>query len=201
MSQKNILVTESIGRQGQAFISALRDAADFHVLALTRNSSSRKARRLLASASNVMIIKMDLDSDASIRNAFENTRSTGGGTLGVFCVSRFSGTWRKCRWRRDKGKGGDRILRPGFLMDNYEGIVSAITVPVLKAGLQSDTTIQLVILFVVGEVYTIFEQEEDFRRRTGRDLPSATVSVGNPSLYEWAYTRLSSRHREFAARV
>lgn len=74
---------------------------------------------------------------------------------------------------------------------------------VLKAGLPKDTPIQLVCvadighiaagvfrascqdpalyafqILLVGEVSTIFEQEDVFRRRTGRDLPSVPVVVG-----------------------
>ncbi|PBK95268.1 hypothetical protein ARMGADRAFT_1145135 [Armillaria gallica] len=93
------------------------------------------------------------------------------------------------------------ILRPGFFTENYEGIVGAITVSVLEAGLPKDTTIQLVCVDdighvaagvfrascqdlalyafqILGEVSTIFEQEIVFRRRTCRDLPSVPVFVG-----------------------
>ncbi|KAK0448593.1 NAD(P)-binding protein [Armillaria borealis] len=254
MSQKNILVAGATGRQGQAFISALRDCDYFHILALTRNPSSRKAK-WLASESKVTIIEGDLDSEASIRSVFENTKSTGGGIWGVFCVLAFPGLGVNADSEERQGKvladisleygvscfvfssverGGESsddvlmldrlakarierhlrglgshglawtILRPGFFMENYEGIVGAITVSVLKAGLPKDTTIQLVcvddighvaagvfrvscqdpalyafqILLVAGEVSTIFEQEDVFRRRTGRDLPSVPVFVG-----------------------
>lgn len=73
MSQKNILVTGATGRQEQAFISALRDCDYFHILALTRNRSSRKAK-WLASASKVTIIERDLDSEAFIRSVFEGRK-------------------------------------------------------------------------------------------------------------------------------
>ncbi|KAF5372727.1 hypothetical protein D9757_011639 [Collybiopsis confluens] len=86
------------------------------------------------------------------------------------------------------------ILRPGFFMENYEGAIGSITVSVLKTGLQTDTTIQLIavddigqvaagvlkdprsfqqqILLVVGERSTIKDQEESYKRATGHSLPS-----------------------------
>ncbi|KAK0194866.1 hypothetical protein F5146DRAFT_996609 [Armillaria mellea] len=88
--------------------------------------------------------------------------------------------------KRDEEKGGYKILRPGFFMGNHGRIFGAITVSVLKAGLPEDATIQLVcvadighaaagvfrascqdpalytfqILLIVGEVSTIFEQDD-----------------------------------------
>lgn len=43
-----------------------------------------------------------------------------------------------------------RILRPGFFMENYEGLIGTITVGVLRAGLKPTTTVQL----VVSQVWT-----------------------------------------------
>ncbi|KIK51682.1 hypothetical protein GYMLUDRAFT_181148 [Collybiopsis luxurians FD-317 M1] len=90
------------------------------------------------------------------------------------------------------------ILRPGFFMENYEGVIGSITVGVLKTGLQPATTIQLVaiddighvaagvfrnpesfqyqVLCIVGERSTMKEQEESYKRATGRSLP-ATPSL------------------------
>ncbi|KAE9407574.1 NAD(P)-binding protein [Gymnopus androsaceus JB14] len=86
------------------------------------------------------------------------------------------------------------ILRPGFFMENYEGTIGSITVSVLKAGLQPTTTIQLIavddigyvaagvftdpksfhhqILSVIGERCTMKEQEESYKRATGRSIPA-----------------------------
>ncbi|KAK0240877.1 hypothetical protein EDD85DRAFT_786660 [Armillaria nabsnona] len=199
MSQKNILVTGATGRQGQTFISALRDCDYFHILALTRNPSSRQAK-WLASASKVTIIEGDLDSEAFIRSMFEgrkegeNAKSNGGS------IWLFRGSALMQAAKRDKEKSGDNTLRTGFFTENYEGIVGAVTVSVLKAGLSKDTMIELVCVDdighvavgvfrascqdpalyafqILGEVSTIFEQEDVFRRRTCRDLPSVPVFV------------------------
>ncbi|KAJ6553042.1 hypothetical protein B0H19DRAFT_1211011 [Mycena capillaripes] len=86
------------------------------------------------------------------------------------------------------------ILRPGFFMENYENTVGSIAVGILKKGLKPTTTTQLVaaedighvaaavfkspqayaseILAVVGEVSTMAEQEESYKRATGKKLPS-----------------------------
>lgn len=39
----------------------------------------------------------------------------------------------------------DRILRPGFFMENYGGTIGSIAVGVLKKGLKPTTTNQLVV--------------------------------------------------------
>ncbi|KAJ7121960.1 NAD(P)-binding protein [Mycena crocata] len=85
------------------------------------------------------------------------------------------------------------ILRPGFFMENFNGFLGAITAGVLKNGLKPTTTNRLVavddigqvaaarqnpakytsqILTVSGEVSTVSEQEEAYRRATGKKLPS-----------------------------
>ncbi|KAJ6536650.1 hypothetical protein B0H10DRAFT_2257798, partial [Mycena sp. CBHHK59/15] len=86
------------------------------------------------------------------------------------------------------------ILRPGFFMENYDGTIGSVAVGVLKNGLKPTTTNQLVvsydighvaaaifknpenyrsqILIVAGEVSTTKEQEEAYKRATGKQLPS-----------------------------
>ncbi|KAJ7238205.1 NAD(P)-binding protein [Mycena rebaudengoi] len=86
------------------------------------------------------------------------------------------------------------ILRPGFFMENYDGKIGAIAVGVLKKGLKPTTTNQLVaaedighvaaavfknpqtyasrILVVAGEASTMAEQEEAYKRATGKQLPA-----------------------------
>ncbi len=101
MSQKNILVTGATARQGQAFISALRDCDYFHILALTRNRSSQKAK-WLASAPKVTIIEGDLDSEAFIRSVFEGRKVRMLNPMAA--ASGFSGARRYCRQRRETRK-------------------------------------------------------------------------------------------------
>ncbi|KAJ7887157.1 NAD(P)-binding protein [Mycena leptocephala] len=86
------------------------------------------------------------------------------------------------------------ILRPGFFMENYDGKIGSIAVGVLKKGLKPTTTSQLVaaqdighvaaaifkdpqsyasqILVVSGEASTMAEQEEAYKRATGKNLPA-----------------------------
>ncbi|KAJ7731941.1 NAD(P)-binding protein [Mycena maculata] len=86
------------------------------------------------------------------------------------------------------------ILRPGFFMENYDGMVGSVAVGVLKKGLRPETTNQLVatedighvaaaifqspqnyssqILVVVGEVSTMAQQLDAYTRATGKQLPS-----------------------------
>ncbi|KAF2797335.1 NAD(P)-binding protein [Melanomma pulvis-pyrius CBS 109.77] len=62
---KTILVTGSTGRQGGAVIKALQ-AFDFEILALTRNTSSPSAQKLIGSNPNIKLLQGDLDNASSI---------------------------------------------------------------------------------------------------------------------------------------
>ncbi|KAJ7633621.1 NAD(P)-binding protein [Mycena polygramma] len=86
------------------------------------------------------------------------------------------------------------ILRPGFFMENYDGLVGAIAVGVLKYGLKPTTTNRMVAvddigyvaaavfqnpikyasqtLIVSGELSTMGQQEESYKKATGKKLPS-----------------------------
>ncbi|KIK54611.1 hypothetical protein GYMLUDRAFT_76951 [Collybiopsis luxurians FD-317 M1] len=86
------------------------------------------------------------------------------------------------------------ILRPTFFMENYEGTIGSITASVLQVGLKPTTTVQLIaaddigrvaagvfknpesfhkrILSVFGERCTMKEQEESYKRATGRSMPA-----------------------------
>ncbi|KAJ7463924.1 NAD(P)-binding protein [Mycena latifolia] len=86
------------------------------------------------------------------------------------------------------------FLRPGFFMENYDGLLGAIAVGVLKYGLKPTTTNRMVavddigdvaaavfrdpskyasqILIVSGEVTTMSQQEESYQKATGKQLPS-----------------------------
>ncbi|CCM00285.1 uncharacterized protein FIBRA_02315 [Fibroporia radiculosa] len=86
------------------------------------------------------------------------------------------------------------IMRPGFFLDNYEGFIGSITVAVMKCGLKPDSKVALIDsedigrvaaaifrspdkyqhkeLVVIGEVASMSEQNEAYKRATGRPLPS-----------------------------
>lgn len=56
-----------------------------------------------------------------------------------FCGLRFGGSQILTR------DGYTRILRPGFFMENLEGMKGAIAVSILKKGLKFDSTISFVV--------------------------------------------------------
>ncbi|RDB16255.1 NmrA-like family domain-containing protein 1 [Hypsizygus marmoreus] len=86
------------------------------------------------------------------------------------------------------------ILRPGFFMENFDGTIGAITVGVLKAGLQPTTTVPFIaaddigrvagavfkspepyrsqILVVVGDILTMQQMDEAYKAATGQAIPS-----------------------------
>jgi len=79
-------------------------------------------------------------------------------------------------------------------MENYDGIVGSITAAVLKSGLKSTTSVQLVavqdigkvaagvfrdpkpylyqVLLVVGDTLTREQQDDAYKKATGRPIPS-----------------------------
>lgn len=104
------------------------------------------------------------------------------------------------------------ILRPGFFMENYDGFVGSITVGILKRGLKPTTTNHMVavddigyvaaavfknpekfasqILVICGEVTTMSEQEEEYKKATGKALPSI------PGLFAGALLAMNTHLRE-----
>ncbi|KAL0571564.1 hypothetical protein V5O48_010396 [Marasmius crinis-equi] len=86
------------------------------------------------------------------------------------------------------------IIRPGFFMENYEGLLGSITFGVLKAGLKPTTTVQLIaaddigyiaaavfkdpstfeseVLVAAGDISTVSQQEEAHKKATGRPMSS-----------------------------
>ncbi|KAF9016715.1 NAD(P)-binding protein [Hymenopellis radicata] len=103
---------------------------------------------------------------------------------------------------REKTQGSSMswtILRPGFFMENYIGLIGSITVAALRAGLAKDTKIFMVCtedigrvaagvvrdpgsfrssVIAIGEHSTIGEQQQAYRRATGKALPSAPLLLG-----------------------
>ncbi|KAF9066745.1 hypothetical protein BDP27DRAFT_1329981 [Rhodocollybia butyracea] len=110
MNPKLILVTGATGRQGRALINTLGLTApshadsepDFHILALTRKTSSPAAISL-ASYSHVSVIEGNLDSATSLRKIFEDAKSQGG-IWGVFCVLAFPGLGANADHEESQGK-------------------------------------------------------------------------------------------------
>lgn len=92
------------------------------------------------------------------------------------------------------------LLRPGFFMENYDGLIGRVTATVLKCGLQPDTKVQLVaandigylaaagfknadsvagkVLVATSEILTMKEQDEAYLRGTGKHLPTIPDFVG-----------------------
>lgn len=109
---KIILVTGATGRQGKAFIYALRSLCEpesgdsstnptFHVLALTRRAGSPVAKEL-ATEKHVTITQADLDSPGSVRKVFDERGK--GGIWGVFCVLAFPGLGKNADGEETQGK-------------------------------------------------------------------------------------------------
>ncbi|KAJ7765083.1 hypothetical protein DFH07DRAFT_1015862 [Mycena maculata] len=116
------------------------------------------------------------------------------------------------------------ILRPGFFMENYEGFLGSITVGVLKAGLKPTTTNRLVavedigrvgaavfsnpnkyasqILTISGEITTITQQKESYRKATGKALPAIPWLLARSLIALNAHTRelLADLERKHDAR-
>jgi len=98
-NKRIILVAGATGQQGGALISSLlspdvgSQAVDYHILALTRNSSSSAAKELSVTYSErVTIVQGDLDDPASIRKIFENAKAEWRiGIWGVYSVMAFPG--------------------------------------------------------------------------------------------------------------
>ncbi|TCD61456.1 hypothetical protein EIP91_008413 [Steccherinum ochraceum] len=96
---RKILVTGATGKQGRAFIAALRSppsandseqpASPFQVLALTRNPASPVATSLNSEV-HVTVVQGDLDSESSLRKVFEDAGGKGG-IWGVFVVLAYPG--------------------------------------------------------------------------------------------------------------
>ncbi|KAF9066744.1 NAD(P)-binding protein [Rhodocollybia butyracea] len=103
------------------------------------------------------------------------------------------------------------ILRPGFFMENYEGTIGAIATSVLKVGLQPTTTIQLIaaedighvaagvfknpeifhqqILCLVGECCTMKQQQEAYKRATGRSMPEVPGFIARMLIFINGHTK------------
>ncbi|KAK7442796.1 hypothetical protein VKT23_016041 [Stygiomarasmius scandens] len=278
MPSKIILVSGATGRQGRALIDALTtadsqssaptDESDFHILALTRDTSSAAALAL-SKKRDVSVTAGNLDDVQSIRKIFEEYKTNNsGGIWGVFCILKFPGLGANADGEEQQGKnladlsleygvqsfvfssverGSERdddkavldrlakirierhvkalgekglswtILRPTFFMENYDGAIGSITVGVLKAGLKSTTTIQMIavedighvaagvfkdptpykheILLLAGERTTISSQNAAYKEATGRPLPSI------PKFIARALVSLNSHTRDLLADI
>lgn len=106
MSPKNILITGATGQQGRALLDALMPKPDgpaaFHILALTRSSTSPTAKSL-ASEKHVTVVEGNLNSVGSVRKVFEDAKATGG-IWGVFCVLAFPGLGAVADGEEKQGK-------------------------------------------------------------------------------------------------
>lgn len=98
--RRNVLITGATGKQGRALIRALVLTAtpsaefEYHVLALTRNASSKAARLLLGKqqelAARITIVQGDLNHKDQIQKIFEHAVLTDG-VWGVFVVLAYPG--------------------------------------------------------------------------------------------------------------
>ena len=117
--KRTVLVVGATGKQGQAFIKALLRTAtpssetaiateetDWHVLALTRDQNSPRARALLnlnsknPSHDRITLVEGDLVNKASIRKIFEENAPI----WGVFVVFAYPGMGAKSSPELEQGK-------------------------------------------------------------------------------------------------
>ena len=103
MAIQTILVAGATGRQGRAFIDALKPGSEnettFHILALTRNAAGPLAKGL-ASLPYVTVVEGDLTVAATIRKIFDEKR----GIWGVFCVLEYPGLGASAEGEETQGK-------------------------------------------------------------------------------------------------
>ena len=120
-----ILVTGATGKQGSALVCALlrpskfntnvdsnapiHEAIQYHIFALTRNSTSHGAESLLSKygSSNLTIVQGDLDDPSSVSSIFESAKQSdpaGAGIWGVFAVLAFPGLGANAEGEERQGK-------------------------------------------------------------------------------------------------
>lgn len=115
---RNILVTGSTGKQGQALIHALlhptpssttapsesvNEQHTYHVYALTRKASSPSVRRLSEDEREITVVEGDLDVPETMRKIFEDAKGEGG-IWGVFSVLAFPGLGVEADGEEKQGK-------------------------------------------------------------------------------------------------
>ncbi|KAL7926139.1 hypothetical protein ACQKWADRAFT_281865 [Trichoderma austrokoningii] len=112
-----------------------------------------------------------------------------------------------CKSMSEKGLSWS-IVQPGFFMENFDGFMGALAVPVLSQGLQKDTEILLVASEDIGKVaagviqnheryahktmtvaggsYTMAQVKEAYKDAMGKTMPSV------PAILAWLALKLSS---------
>ncbi|KIJ66338.1 hypothetical protein HYDPIDRAFT_109338 [Hydnomerulius pinastri MD-312] len=128
------------------------------------------------------------------------------------------------------------IMRPGFFLDNFEGFMGSITVAVFKSGLGPDSCLGVVDsvdvgsvaaaifqnpekykhkeLVVIGDVLTMSQQQDIYKRTTGRPLPAIPsflarllLIINKPThdlvqhFEKLHYLRKSGQHDRFPAQL
>lgn len=70
--KKIIAVLGATGAQGSSVVHTFHSIPEYHIRALTRSTSSDKAKALLAKYPNIELVAADLDNIASLEAAFKN---------------------------------------------------------------------------------------------------------------------------------
>lgn len=101
---KSILVVGATGQQGSSVVRSLSQSGRYHVLALTRNTSSHKAQKLVA-LPNVQLVSADLNHADQLRTVFLEARDSAGGSIwGVFLALAFPGLGVNAAGEEKQGK-------------------------------------------------------------------------------------------------
>jgi hypothetical protein len=75
------------------------------------------------------------------------------GEKGLTWTSVYALLRRAVGWQPDRCHD-NRIIRPGFFMENFLGTIGSIAAGVLHAGLRPDTKVQLVVRLIYSEENT-----------------------------------------------
>lgn len=105
---KSILVVGATGQQGGSVVRALSQSGRYHVLALTRNTSSAKAQQI-ASLPNIQLVSADLNHIDQVRTVFLEARDSVEGSIwGVFVALAFPGLGVNATQEEKQGKVSSR---------------------------------------------------------------------------------------------
>ncbi|KAG4437814.1 hypothetical protein IFR05_006701 [Cadophora sp. M221] len=122
MAARALLITGATGKQGGAVINALLKAnANFEILALTRNTQSASAQRLLQKSTSIKLVSGNLD---KIDDVFKNAKSiTKAPIWGVFSVQSPMGDGQTPQSEERQGKDlVDASLKYGIKTFVYSSV-------------------------------------------------------------------------------
>ncbi|TKX23500.1 hypothetical protein C1H76_4570 [Elsinoe australis] len=121
---KGLLITGATGQQGgavlDALISSLSNSSDYTILAVTRNPESASAQKLTTKASNVKVIKGDMN---DVPGLFSAAKAVHSNIWGVFSVQVPMGKGQTVESEEAQGKAMvDEALKQGVKQFVYTSV-------------------------------------------------------------------------------